>query len=444
MRACAGCGNQVIRDEARFCDLCGGRLPELAPVAPPPPARPSPGSGSFGSASRLGPARPPNRFLSRRSAVAPSGPPLSWKDLETLSEVPDELNIEGSRWVRVDDIELRNRESEVAHDWCIEATREIYQERGDKPYPDGRVVNCRGYLHKGGFARFSLRNLTPGAPVLILRQVWAEGREVGELFVGEYTAGAFQYTEMDLHRPLRNRVHQIPRSLVQTDSLTVEQEDLGSDNGLYYFHMWFFQPGDAVDARASQQARSAAASGVASAAPMARSGVALSQEALARMGRGLPETIKLLAKEWDLVDYLAFGEPNNPDDHSFAVYEAENYFTTKLRSTYPDGEPVEDAGILWSRGYAEWTVGGCLAYHDLLLVARVDTREGGQVVEVSCDDQPAGTLVVEGRDPVHRWRNVSHAIPARLVSDGTARLRLRVPEGTAGMNLFRLWFFAAR
>lgn len=450
MRSCPACHNSQIRNEALFCDLCGTRLslstPAMAAVAGRGPVV-SPAAAS-GPAFRP-PVRPP---LARpgRPPAASLGPARTWAEIERSAEVPDELNVEGMRWVKVDEIEPRNRESEIAHSWSINETRQVFQERGAKAYPDGNELCCRGYLHKGGFARFTIRNLVPQAPVAMLRQVWAEGREEGEVYVGEYTAGAFRHTDLDLQHPMRNRVHLIPRSLVTGAELTVEQEDLGSENGLYYFGLKFYQPADAVEALATSLARAAATGNAvrrSDSAPLLRvvpPGAVMSWEAIRKMGKALPETMKLLNRDWDLVDFMSFDSQQSLEEHSFAVYDAESYFTFKLKSIYPDGEEIEDSGIRWDRGCAEWTVGGTRANRELAVIFRLDVRECPGSIEVFCDDQPAGSLQIDGRDPVNRWRNWNHLIPARLVSEGTARLRFALPQGSAPMNLFRLWFYAAR
>ncbi len=463
MRVCPRCKNRDVRAAARFCDMCGGRLPAAAPASPPeatrigapamatsPGRRPPAASAAPARTARARPTRPrrpspPPRVLRRRD---PEGPRLSWEQVQHLSELPEELNIEGTGWLKVDELELRNRESEAQHGWSIEDTHDIFQERGVRTYPDGAEALCRGYLFKGGFARYTIRNLAPGAPVVIIRQVWALGPESGETYVGDYTTGAFQHAEIDLHRPLRNRVHAIPSSLVKETELSVEQEDQGSENGLYFFRLWFYQPSAAVEAQSSAAARRAArGSGGAAhgrqAARMAPAGVALSWESIKRMGRGLPERIQAVNKEWELIDFLTLETQQSQDDHSFAVYDCDNYFTLKLKSTYLDGESVEDSGIRWDQGCAEWTVGGTRLNRDLAMVIRLDHRDGPYEVDVLCDDEPVGRMLVDGRDPVHRWRNWTYVIPGRRVAEGTARVRLRIPEGGKGFNLFRLWFYSA-
>lgn len=464
MRVCPDCNNSRIRAEAVFCDLCGTRLPQASqprsrgPLRSPPPhtsraaAEPTRVQGVVSQSGvsprpvSSGPSRrrPPKRLTSQ----AASGPRRTWQDVETLSELPKELNIQGTRWVRVDELELRNLESETEHNWSINETRHIFQERGSKSYPDGHEVSCRGYLHKGGFARFTIRSLAPNAPLAIVRQVWAEGYERGELFVGDYTAGTFQYADLDIHRPMRNRIHTIPRSLVKENELTVEQEDLGSEIGLCYFRLWFYQPGEAVDALSSAAALAAATGNLShrsseTRARVAPSGVAMSWDGLKKMGKGLPERLKVANKEWELIDFMSFDSKASLDEHSFAVYEAENYFTFKLKSSYPDGEVVEDSGIRWDKGHAEWTVGGTTADHDLVLLIRIDYREGSQEVDVFCDEEEAGSLYVDGRDPVHRWRNWIHMVPGRQITEGTARIRFQITERGSGMNMFRLWFYRA-
>ncbi|MDY0060147.1 MAG: zinc ribbon domain-containing protein [Myxococcota bacterium] len=444
MPRCSRCGNTQIRQEALFCDLCGTRL--LASPLPGPTAGSQP-SLPVVPAGRT-PSRPPLSRTGAPPSRPPSGPRTTWRELELQGEIPDELNIEGVRWVKVDELEPRNRESEVAHGWTISETRQIFQERGAKSYPDGVEASCRGYLVKGGITRFTIKNLAPGAPVAMVRQAWAEGREQGEVYVGEYTAGTFAHQDLDLNRPMRNRIHLIPRSIVTGNELTVEQEDLGSENGLYYFGLKFFQPGDVVDALSSAVARAAATGNIAAgdAAPVKviASGTTMSWESIKRLGRGLPDKMKLGGKEWELVDWMSFDDKQSPEDHTFAVYDAENYYTQKVKGTYPDGESVEDAGIRWDTGYAEWTVGDTFGARDLAIIVRLDVRELPGPVEVLCDERSAGLLQVEGRDPVNRWRNWSHIVPAKLVSENGVRIRFALPEGSTGMNMFRLWFYQTR
>jgi len=81
------------------------------------------------------------------------GEQTSWKDIVLRSkEFPDELNIDGSNFVRVDHLQLVNDESEKSHKFRIEGQKDMWKSRQTFTYPDKESVSDSGVAYIGGEA----------------------------------------------------------------------------------------------------------------------------------------------------------------------------------------------------------------------------------------------------------------------------------------------------
>ncbi len=90
--------------------------------------------------------------------------PDTWDALTGFSGLlPPELTIKGQRWVQVDSIDVGNPASEGEHDFFIGDSEEVQRIEQEGIYGDGVDVKDRGRIHVGGYAEFTINNLTPGA-----------------------------------------------------------------------------------------------------------------------------------------------------------------------------------------------------------------------------------------------------------------------------------------
>src|SRR5207245_632484 len=76
-------------------------------------------------------------------------------------DFPEELNIDGSNFVRVDHLQLVNDESEKAHKFRIEGQKDMWKSRQTFTYPDKESVSDSGIAYIGGEAKWLVQNLKP-------------------------------------------------------------------------------------------------------------------------------------------------------------------------------------------------------------------------------------------------------------------------------------------
>src|SRR2546425_3710113 len=79
------------------------------------------------------------------------GEQITWKDVVIRSkDFPEELNIDGSNFMRVDHLQLVNDESEKAHKFRIEGQKDMWKSRQTFTYPDKETVSDSGVAYIGG------------------------------------------------------------------------------------------------------------------------------------------------------------------------------------------------------------------------------------------------------------------------------------------------------
>src|SRR2546421_10401415 len=79
------------------------------------------------------------------------GEATSWKDIVIRSQpFPEELNIDGSNFTRVDHLQLVNEDSEKAHKFRIEGQKDMWKSRQTFTYPDKETVSDSGVAYIGG------------------------------------------------------------------------------------------------------------------------------------------------------------------------------------------------------------------------------------------------------------------------------------------------------
>lgn len=143
-------------------------------------------------------------------------------------------------------------------------------------------------------------------------------------------------------------------------------------------------------------------------------------------------------KQADFVDLL---EKKSEKDHKFRIVDAKDKYRTRQKLKYPDGVIVEDAGIAFEGGYAEWEVSNVTPNKDVIMVMRTDYVKGGWEADVHVNKKKTGVWKCEGSDRKFRWRNWVYQIPAEHVTDTFLTLRVTHMNADRDINMFKMWFY---
>ena len=172
----------------------------------------------------------------------PSARGVGWEAWLNAGAMPSRVRVAGETWDLVDSIDVRDPGSEELHGFeVLEATR-LLREQGTFRYPSGGPVEDRGYRHFEGYVRFVVRNLTPYAPLAIVRRVLATGEEHLSVRVAGVHAADVHETDCDARAPWRNRALQLALNRIVAPEVRVELADEGSPDGVTWFAVWCYQP----------------------------------------------------------------------------------------------------------------------------------------------------------------------------------------------------------
>jgi len=143
-------------------------------------------------------------------------------------------------------------------------------------------------------------------------------------------------------------------------------------------------------------------------------------------------------KRIDMIDIL---EKQSEQDHKFRIVDAKDKYRTRQKLKYPDGVIVEDVGIAYEGGYAEWEVSNVTPNKDIYMLMRMDYVHGGWEAEMTVNGKRAGTMVCDSEDRKFRWRNWPFKIPAEYVTDTFVTIRQTPNSADRDINIFKLWFY---
>lgn len=146
----------------------------------------------------------------------------------------------------------------------------------------------------------------------------------------------------------------------------------------------------------------------------------------------------LVLKQVDMVDIL---DKKSERDHKFRIVDANDKYRTRQKLKYPDGVIVEDIGIAYEGGYAEWEVSNIVPNKDLYLFMRMDYVHGEWEAEMHVNGKKAGNMICEGGDRKFRWRNWPFKISADFVTDTFLTIRQTPTSADRDVNIFKLWFY---
>jgi len=172
------------------------------------------------------------------------GEQITWKDVVVRSrEFPEELNIDGSNFVRVDHLQLVNDDSEKAHKFRIEGQKDMWKSRQTFTYPDKESVSDSGIAYIGGEAKWQVHNLKPGKDLIVIKRFDAIlGEQICEISVDGKKVGQWKVTEADRKHRWRNHYFLVPGTFVTNDTLEMSAKAVSAERDINMFQLWFYQP----------------------------------------------------------------------------------------------------------------------------------------------------------------------------------------------------------
>lgn len=143
-------------------------------------------------------------------------------------------------------------------------------------------------------------------------------------------------------------------------------------------------------------------------------------------------------KRIDELDILA---KKSEQDHKFRIVDAKDKYRTRQKLKYPDGVIVEDIGIAYEGGYAEWEISNVTPNKEVLMFMRMDYVHGDWEAEIHVNGKKTGNMICAGEDRKFRWRNWPYKIPAEFVSDTFLTIRQTPVAADRDINMFKIWFY---
>ena len=166
-----------------------------------------------------------------------------WEGVKVMPQPKPQMDLEGTTWVLVDEIEILNKESEEKHIFTIKEAKDSYRSRQKLKYPDGTTVEDTGRAHVDGYSEFKLLNITPGRPVVVLRRMdYVYGDYEIEISVNGKKTTIVSCTGTDRVHRWRNWPAMIPAEAVTEGTMLVRQGSVTAGRDINMFHIWVYQP----------------------------------------------------------------------------------------------------------------------------------------------------------------------------------------------------------
>jgi hypothetical protein len=166
-----------------------------------------------------------------------------WEGVKVMPAPKPSMDLEGTTWVLVDEIEILNKESEDKHLFTIKEAKDSYRSRQKLKYPDGTTVEDTGRAHVDGYSEYKLQNITPGRPVVILRRMdYVYGDYELEMSVNAKKVSVVSCVGTDRVHRWRNWPALIPAESVTEATLLIRQQSITAGRDINMFHIWVYQP----------------------------------------------------------------------------------------------------------------------------------------------------------------------------------------------------------
>jgi hypothetical protein len=182
---------------------------------------------------------------------------------------------------------------------------------------------------------------------------------------------------------------------------------------------------------------------LAQAAPVSDAGAPTDKifEAIKVRSADFGKVLEIEEAKFKLIDMIDLIDDGSEKAHKFTIEQARDRYRTRQRLKYPDGVTVEDVGVAYEGGYAEWEISGATPKKDVIMVIRMDYVHGDHETEMYVNGKKVGNSVCPGNDRRFRWRNWPFVIPGEYVTEPNFKIK-QIPI-TAGrdINLFKIWFY---
>lgn len=166
-----------------------------------------------------------------------------WEGVKAMPQPKQSMDLEGTTWLLVDEIEILNKESEDKHIFTIKEAKDSYRSRQKLKYPDGTTVEDTGRAHVDGYSEFKLLNITAGRPVVVLRRMdYVYGDYELEISVNGKKVSVVSCVGTDRVHRWRNWPVMIPAEYVTDGTIIVRQQSVTAGRDINMFHIWVFQP----------------------------------------------------------------------------------------------------------------------------------------------------------------------------------------------------------
>jgi hypothetical protein len=143
-------------------------------------------------------------------------------------------------------------------------------------------------------------------------------------------------------------------------------------------------------------------------------------------------------KQVDMIDLI---DAKSEKAHSFKIELANDKYRTRQTLKYPDGVAVEDVGIAYQGGHAEWEITGVTPKKDVIVITRMDYVKGNYETEMYVNGKKVGNSICNGNDRRFRWRNWPFVIPGEYVTETTLKVKQVPITAERDVNMFKIWFY---
>lgn len=164
-------------------------------------------------------------------------------------------------------------------------------------------------------------------------------------------------------------------------------------------------------------------------------------DALKVRSEAFGETLAIGERNYKRIDLLDIFDEESEKRHHFVITEERDRYRSRQRLKYPDGVQIEDVGVHFEGGHAQFEVFNVEPNRDVVMVCRIDYVRGDYEAEVHINGRKAKNLTVPGNDMKFRWRNWPYVIPADMVNEPILRVVITPVKQDRDVNLFTVWSY---
>jgi hypothetical protein len=152
-------------------------------------------------------------------------------------------------------------------------------------------------------------------------------------------------------------------------------------------------------------------------------------------------TLILEGMEFKRIDMIDVLDAQSEQKHRLIIKDERDKYRSRQKQKYPDGTIIEDVGVHFEGGYAEWEFSNVEPGKGLVVITRMDYVRGEYECEVFVNGKRASNLVCPGNDMKFRWRNWPYLIPGEFVNEAVIRIKLVPITADRDVNMFKIWAY---